>query len=229
MTAAPCTVHWSTLSDSSCSPRPRLLASLPRCAPRRPVKPGFLGKQYAGIVRIENAAIQPDYRTPWNGATPSGGSGTAFLIGTNRFLTNAHVVSNATRSSSRVDDSKPHLGQGQVTSPTTATSPCSRLRAPAVRRRRAAALWRPRCRSWTPRSSRSAIRSAASGSRSRAAWSAGSISGPYSHSGVDQHLAIQVDAAINPGNSGGPVLQDGKVVGVAFQGYAARWRRTSAT
>ena len=42
----------------------------------------------------------------------------------------------------------------------------------------------------------------------------------YSHSGVDSHLTIQIDAAINPGNSGGPVLQDGKVVGVAFQGYS---------
>jgi S1-C subfamily serine protease len=42
----------------------------------------------------------------------------------------------------------------------------------------------------------------------------------YSHSGVDSHLTIQVDAAINPGNSGGPILQDGRVVGVAFQGYS---------
>jgi hypothetical protein len=41
---------------------------------------------------------------------------------------------------------------------------------------------------------------------------------PYSHSRVDSHLAVQIDAAINPGNSGGPVLQDDKVVGVAFQG-----------
>jgi hypothetical protein len=43
---------------------------------------------------------------------------------------------------------------------------------------------------------------------------------PYSHSEVDSHLTIQIDAAINPGNSGGPVMQDGKVVGVAFQGYS---------
>ncbi|GAB4179899.1 MAG: S1C family serine protease [Terrimicrobiaceae bacterium] len=43
---------------------------------------------------------------------------------------------------------------------------------------------------------------------------------PYSHSGVDSHLAIQIDAAINPGNSGGPVLQDNRVVGVAFQGFS---------
>src|SRR6202011_1228632 len=42
----------------------------------------------------------------------------------------------------------------------------------------------------------------------------------YTYSGVDQHLAVQIDAAINPGNSGGPVLQDGKVVGVAFQGFS---------
>ncbi len=40
----------------------------------------------------------------------------------------------------------------------------------------------------------------------------------YAHSRADSHLVIQTDAAINPGNSGGPVLQDGKVVGVAFQG-----------
>lgn len=40
----------------------------------------------------------------------------------------------------------------------------------------------------------------------------------YAHSGADGHLVIQTDAAINPGNSGGPVIQNGKVVGVAFQG-----------
>ena len=40
----------------------------------------------------------------------------------------------------------------------------------------------------------------------------------YVHAGVGQFLAVQTDAAINPGNSGGPVIQDNKVVGVAFQG-----------
>lgn len=39
----------------------------------------------------------------------------------------------------------------------------------------------------------------------------------YAHSQIDSHLVVQVDAAINPGNSGGPALQNGKVVGVAFQ------------
>lgn len=40
----------------------------------------------------------------------------------------------------------------------------------------------------------------------------------YSHSASGRHLVIQTDAAINPGNSGGPVIQAGRVVGVAFQG-----------
>jgi S1-C subfamily serine protease len=42
----------------------------------------------------------------------------------------------------------------------------------------------------------------------------------YAHSGLRQFLAVQTDAAINPGNSGGPVIQENKVVGVAFQGMA---------
>jgi S1-C subfamily serine protease len=40
----------------------------------------------------------------------------------------------------------------------------------------------------------------------------------YSHSGASL-LACQIDAAINPGNSGGPVIKDGRIVGIAFQGY----------
>jgi len=40
----------------------------------------------------------------------------------------------------------------------------------------------------------------------------------YAHSASGTHLAIQTDAAINPGNSGGPVIQNGEVVGIAFQG-----------
>jgi S1-C subfamily serine protease len=34
-------------------------------------------------------------------------------------------------------------------------------------------------------------------------------------------LTCQIDAAINPGSSGGPVIKDGKLVGVAFQGLCA--------
>src|SRR6185503_1712986 len=44
--------------------------------------------------------------------------------------------------------------------------------------------------------------------------------GPYSHIGNRRLLSVQTDAAINPGNSGGPVIQDDRVVGVAFQGIS---------
>jgi S1-C subfamily serine protease len=40
----------------------------------------------------------------------------------------------------------------------------------------------------------------------------------YAHSGSNL-LACQIDAAINPGNSGGPVIKDGRIAGIAFQGY----------
>src|SRR4029079_18117280 len=41
---------------------------------------------------------------------------------------------------------------------------------------------------------------------------------PPPHICTRHFLSVQTDAAINPGNSGGPVIQDEKVVGVAFQG-----------
>ena len=41
----------------------------------------------------------------------------------------------------------------------------------------------------------------------------------YVH-GAASLLAIQLDAAINPGNSGGPAVQNGQVVGLAFQNLA---------
>lgn len=41
---------------------------------------------------------------------------------------------------------------------------------------------------------------------------------PYAQSSR-RLLTVQIDAAINPGNSGGPVLQSGKLVGVAMQAF----------
>ncbi|MFH0977358.1 MAG: trypsin-like peptidase domain-containing protein [Spirochaetota bacterium] len=44
--------------------------------------------------------------------------------------------------------------------------------------------------------------------------------GLYSHSKKATLLMIQTDAAINAGNSGGPVMQEGRIAGIAFQAMA---------
>lgn len=43
----------------------------------------------------------------------------------------------------------------------------------------------------------------------------------YAHSGA-YLLSCQMDASINAGSSGGPVIRDGRIVGVAFQGLSHR-------
>ena len=50
---------------------------------------------YEAVVRIENSSLNPDYKTPWNSGRDSGGNGTGWLVAENKFLTNAHVVSNS--------------------------------------------------------------------------------------------------------------------------------------
>ena len=94
------------------------LGMFPQITPAQVLREGeeekttSMGKQYEGIVRVECASIVPDYKTPWNPGLPSGGSGTAFMIAPNLFLTNAHVVSNANRLMiKKVGDAQPYLAQ----------------------------------------------------------------------------------------------------------------------
>lgn len=172
---------------------------------------------YKSIVRIEAAVQMPDYQTPWNAGRFSGGTGTGFLIGKNRFLTNAHVVSNSRRilitmhGSSRkhaarvvhiahdcdlalleVEDFTPF-----ETLPHLSIGPVPQLESQV------------RVIGYPVGGERISV---TRGVVSRIDFR------PYSHSRSDSHLVVQIDAAINPGNSGGPVLQGKKVVGVAFQG-----------
>ena len=172
---------------------------------------------YQSVLRIEASAQQFDYRAPWNSGRFGGGTGTGFVVGENRILTNAHVVSNSRRliirkhgdpavysarllhiahdcdlallelENPKVLDGVTRLGFGDVPS---LESEVRVIGYPVGGERL----------------------SVTRGVVSRIDFST------YSHSGVDQHLVVQIDAAINPGNSGGPVLQGDKVVGVAFQG-----------
>jgi S1-C subfamily serine protease len=202
------------------------LAFIPTVAPAQrnaemeEEKTTSMGKQYEGIVRVECASIMPDFRTPWNPGVPSGGSGTAFMIGENTFLTNAHVVSNANRLIiKKVGDAQPYAARIKYIAHDCDLAVLE-LRDPVS------------FKGVTPLPIGTDIPKLDTTVKvvgypvggERISVTRGVVSRvdfvPYSHSGVDHHLAIQIDAAINPGNSGGPVIQGGNVVGVAFQGYS---------
>ena len=177
--------------------------------------------EWEGIVNIDVSVLMPDYREPWNAGQPSGGSGTGFLIGKNRFLTNAHVVSNATKVVIRtMNDPEPHPARV-----VHIAHDCDLAIIEADEPSQFEKM-KPLEFGGIPKLNTevSAVGYPIGGER--ISVTRGVVSRidfrPYSHTGVDNHLTIQVDAAINPGNSGGPVLQNGKVVGVAFQGFSGR-------
>lgn len=174
-----------------------------------------------GVVNIDVSVLFPDFREPWNAGQPSGGSGTGFLIGKNRFLTNAHVVSNATRILIRTsNDPEPHPAKI-----VHIAHDCDLALVEAEDAKHFEKL-KPLDFGGIPQLNTEVIAIGYPIGGDRISVTRGVVSRidfrPYSHTSVDSHLAIQVDAAINPGNSGGPVMQGGKVVGVAFQGFSGR-------
>ena len=175
--------------------------------------------KYEAVVRIENSSLNPDYRSPWNTGRDSGGNGTGWLVGENKFLTNAHVVSNSRIIYiKKVGDAKPYrakivhiahdcdLAMLELEDPSAfeGVTPFDIGKLPQLDTT-------VKVIGYPIGGERISI---TSGVVSRIDFLS------YSHTSVDLHLTIQIDAAINPGNSGGPVIQNGKVVGVAFQGYS---------
>ena len=172
---------------------------------------------YDSVVKIEVATQVPDYRTPWNSGRFSGGTGTGFIIGPNQILTNAHVVSDNRRLLvTRRGSSQKHVALVKFVA-----HDCDLALIELQDFKPFEGLPHLKIGGMPKLESRvSAIGYPVGGER--LSVTQGVVSridfSSYSHSRADSHLVIQIDAAINPGNSGGPVVQDGKVVGVAFQG-----------
>lgn len=175
------------------------------------------------IVRVEVDTKQPNYRVPYNIGGMSSGNGTGFLVGPNKFLTNAHVVSNGRLIYiKKVSDPKPYkarvvhvahdcdLAMIEIESEDEFAGAFSGIE--------------PLFIGGIPKLNTTVVAVGYPIGGERISVTRGVVSRvdfrTYSHSGIDNHLTIQVDAAINPGNSGGPILQNNQVVGVAFQGYS---------
>lgn len=175
------------------------------------------------IVRVEIDTKQPNYRVPWNIGGMSSGNGTGFLVGPNRFLTNAHVVSNTRLIYiKKVSDPKPYKAHVVYVA-----HDCDLALLELESADEFGAAFsgiKPLFIGGLPKLNTTVVAVGYPIGGERISVTRGVVSRidfrPYSHSSVDNHLAIQVDAAINPGNSGGPVLQNNQVVGVAFQGYS---------
>ena len=177
------------------------------------------GKIQNSVVRITGTEVEPDYKAPWNSGAVQRGIGAGFIINGGRIMTNAHVVSNSRYLTVERDgDPKKYpasvlfiahdcdLALIKVASPDflKGTSPVSFGGIPELEATVSAY-------GYPIGGQRMSV---TTGIVSRIDFQL------YTHSSIDQHLAIQISAQINPGNSGGPVMQNGKVVGVAFQGYS---------
>jgi len=174
---------------------------------------------HRSLARITTTSQDPNYREPWAPGAIEEAVGTGFIIDGERILTNAHVVSNSRFLTVEKEDD-PHkytatvqfiahdcdLAVLKVNEPGffKNTTPLELGGIPEIESTVAAY-------GYPVGGERMSV---TEGIVSRIDFQT------YTHSLVDSHLAIQISAAINPGNSGGPVLQHGRVVGVAFQGYS---------
>ena len=198
-------------------PSPSAQAVVPVPVPIAPPKPN--GPVQKSLVRITATAVEPDYKAPWNSGGIQRGVGAGFVISGNRILTNAHVVSNSRYLTvEREGDPNKYPATVQFVAHDcdlaliTVSAPDFFKNMLPLKFGGIPAL----------ESTVSAYGYPIGGERMSV--TTGIVSRIdfqlYSHSSVDQHLAVQISAQINPGNSGGPVMQNAKVVGVAFQGYS---------
>jgi S1-C subfamily serine protease len=185
--------------------------------PVAPAKPN--GPVQKSLVRITATEVEPDYRAPWNAGGLERGIGAGFVIEGNRIMTNAHVVSNS-RYLTVERDGDPNKYPARVL---FVAHDCD-LALITVDAPNFYKDMLPLKFGGIP-----ALESTVSAygypiGGERMSVTTGIVSRIdfqlYTHSSIDQHLAVQISAQINPGNSGGPVMQNAKVVGVAFQGYS---------
>jgi S1-C subfamily serine protease len=183
-------------------------------------------QQWNSVVRIETAAVQPNYLRPWEMSSQTRMGGSGFVVDGDRILTNYHVVEDAVdirlsktghfkRWSARVAAIGPDVDLATLEVIEDADAFFSDL---------VPITWSDELASLR---SRVTVRGYPLGGTGLSVTE-GVISriesknyrlGPTSNMLPGTLLVIQIDAAINGGNSGGPAFDaSDRVVGVAFQG-----------
>ena len=168
------------------------------------------------VVRILNHAQDTSAYTPWSGKAPHRSTGTGFVIPGGLVLTNAHVVSDTRALFILLDgDSTPHEARVRFAGHDCDLALVEPVE-PGLLDRITPLRFGPLPEIGSPVET---LGYSAGGQRiSRTEGIVSRIEvNQFVHSGADYHITAQTDAAINAGNSGGPVLQAGRVVGVAFQ------------
>ena len=169
------------------------------------------------VVKIYCASQSYQFNRPWRKTSVVKSRGTGFIISGNRIITNAHVVSDA----EYIEVQKLH-GQGKFIAKVQFISHGSDLALIQVKDKSFYDSTTPLIFGDMPKLNSVVTTYGYPMGGMQLSVTRGVVSRiemhTYSHSGIEQHMTIQTDAAINPGNSGGPVIQNDKVVGIAFQG-----------
>jgi S1-C subfamily serine protease len=169
------------------------------------------------VVQIINAYQEPNWAAPWIFDVPHFASGTGFVIAGNRIMTNAHVVAWTKQLLVRkYHDPQKYFAQVEFVGHDVDL---------AVLKIDDPNFWKgmkPLEFGPLPKVRSQVITYGFPAGGQQISYTRGVVSRieveSYVHIGDRAFLAGQTDAAINPGNSGGPVIQDDKVVGVAFEG-----------
>lgn len=168
------------------------------------------------VVKVYCTHIAPDYGLPWQKQRQHASTGSAFMIGDGKLLTNAHCVEHDTQVKvKRRGDDKKYIAKVLARGIECDLALLSVENEEFWRGTEPLQLGRLPCL----QDSVTVVGYPLGGdtiSVTKGVVSRIEVT-PYAH-GTSDLLGIQIDAAINPGNSGGPAFNDhGECIGVAFQ------------